>query len=197
MTSNITNLGASTPSQECGKSLRIPWSGRLSARCARLQPPLTSNYKGFPLCQANETHRAAQRLDSHLTWLVLSTTAPPCCCASHRSVEQGCGRTNYNRSFVQLLNAADPDEGRARGPHSLAADSLRCRLELIRHTPRRSKPLLINAGASRGGVKRVRSSCWSAVLAVGYTASLNCSPRDSIAQHSLAFLAAMATTAFQ
>jgi hypothetical protein len=25
MTSNITNLGASTPSQECGKSLRIPY----------------------------------------------------------------------------------------------------------------------------------------------------------------------------
>jgi hypothetical protein len=35
--------------------------------------PLMSNYKGFPLCQANESRRAAQRLDSHLTWLVLAS----------------------------------------------------------------------------------------------------------------------------
>jgi transcriptional regulator with XRE-family HTH domain len=70
-----------------------------------------------------------------------------CCCvtalrASRRSVEPRCGRTNYNRSLMQRCSlpsvAADPDERRARGPHSLAADSLCCRLELIRHTPRRS-----------------------------------------------------------
>lgn len=33
---------------------------------------LMSNYKGFPICQANEVHRAAQRLDSHLDFTTSS-----------------------------------------------------------------------------------------------------------------------------
>jgi hypothetical protein len=49
-----------------------------------------------------------------------------------------CGRTNYNRSFDAAFVAADPDARRARGPHSLAAVGLRRRLDMIRHTPRRS-----------------------------------------------------------
>lgn len=40
--------------------------------------------------------------------------------------------------------AADPDEGRTRGTHSLAGKSCAA-LELIGHTPRRSKPAVINA----------------------------------------------------
>ena len=39
--------------------------------------------------------------------------------------------------------AADPDEGRTRGTHSLAGN--RPALELIGHAPRRSKPVVINA----------------------------------------------------
>jgi hypothetical protein len=60
-----------------------------------------ANYKGFPLCQANESSRAAQRLDSILA-SSFSTYRFTAKRASRRVFEQGCGRTNYNRSFVQL-----------------------------------------------------------------------------------------------
>ena len=61
--------------------------------------PLNSNYKGFPLCQANECLRAAQRLDSLLDF---TAAASPRSCALRRSIERRCGRTNYKRSSMQL-----------------------------------------------------------------------------------------------
>jgi hypothetical protein len=52
--------------------------------------------------------------------------------------------------------AADPDERRARGPHSLAAVSYCRRLELFRHTPRRSN--LAHQRKSFHAVEEFRSS---------------------------------------
>ena len=62
-----------------------------------------SNYKGFPLCQANEVRRAAQRLDSYL---LFSSAWTYCFSALMRiasSLRARCGRTNYNRSLMQRL----------------------------------------------------------------------------------------------
>jgi hypothetical protein len=78
----------------------------------------------------NSSSRAAARFTSDLA----------CSCSTYiftalmriaSLLRARCGRTNYNRSFVQRCSlpslAADPDERRARGPHSLAADSPCCR----------------------------------------------------------------------
>lgn len=62
--------------------------------------------------------------------------------------------TNGHRCSRRL--AADPDEGRTRGTHSLAgADT--AALELIGHAPRRSEPVVINA-CRHAAVKSVRSA---------------------------------------
>lgn len=44
------------------------------------------------------------------------------------------------------LRPADPDERRTRGTHSLAEDADLRLLNVFGYTPRRSQPLLINAG---------------------------------------------------
>ena len=80
---------------------------------------------------------------------------------------------------------------------------------MIGHSPRRSLPLLINASdrhavvdsSSHGGrlgqwaARRV--DCAVVFIALPHAGSLNDSPRASTAQAMRAFLAAMATTAFQ
>jgi hypothetical protein len=58
--------------------------------------------------------------------------------------QQGADWPNYKRSFMRHALAADPDEGRTRGTHSLAGKSCAA-LDLIGHSPRRSKPVVINA----------------------------------------------------
>src|SRR3954462_6715857 len=81
---------------------------------------------------------------------------------------------------------ADPDERRAWGPHSLdehGGPAPRPNQAL----PTQVQPLLINAWSSRGGGFDL----------VCYVGSTNDSPLVSTAQAILAFLAAMATTAFQ
>lgn len=96
--------------------------------------------------------------------------------------------------------AADPDERRARGPHSLAADRMLCRPEFNRHTPRRSKPLFINESRiTRWRRWPLRSSSLEAQFGLRrpQAGNLKASPRASMAQAMRAFLAAIATTAFQ
>ena len=44
----------------------------------RLRRRLNSNYKGFPLCQANEIHRAAQRSHSLVLYLLLHRALAHC-----------------------------------------------------------------------------------------------------------------------
>ena len=93
--------------------------------------------------------------------------------------------------------AADPDEERTRGPHSLAEDGLRRLHEFNRHTPRRS-----NLAHQRFRITRWRESVrvsFRAFRAPGgrYAGSLKLSPRASIAQAVRAFIAATATAAFQ
>ncbi len=93
--------------------------------------------------------------------------------------------------------ATDPDEGRTRGTHSLAGKPLAA-LELNGHSPRRSKPVVINAcrhaavefGAP-GAVRLVDAGSWP------QAGMAKASPFRSTAQAMRAFFAAMATTAFQ
>jgi hypothetical protein len=59
-----------------------------------------SNYKGFPLCQANEVLEPRSG-SIHFGLHLLRLIASPRLRASHRVFEPRCGRTNYNRSFVQ------------------------------------------------------------------------------------------------
>ena len=75
-------------------------------------------------------------------------------------VSKGCGQRNYKRS-LKLLVAADPDERRARGTHSLAEDGHRLAvadgpdlLELIGHAPRRSNLDSSMLLVARGGGNR-------------------------------------------
>ena len=97
-----------------------------------------------------------------------------------------------------------------RGPHPLAGHGVSRLLDMIRHSPRRSLPLLINALVitrwqenclPHGGmIDRRRLSGGNAGVAFivsPHAGSLNDSPLVSTAQAMRAFLAAMATTAFQ
>ena len=88
---------------------------------------------------------------------------------------------------MQRFNAADPDERRARGPQSLAEDQLLL-LEMNRHTPRRSN--LYSSTLAHHAVE-------INIALLDQAGSLKHSPRTSTAQHIRAFLAAMATMAFQ
>ena len=187
MTSNTTNLGASSPLPEGGKSLVFHSSRRLTAR-------LNSNYKGFPICQARGIHRAAPRLDS----FVVSALQPDYFTALMRiaSSLRDKVRTDKLQPVIDAAScAADPDERRAQEPHSLAAVGRCRRLELTRHTPRRS-----NLAHQRVAFTRWKESvlsCGSAVFVGLHAGNLKRSPLASIAQAMRAFLAAMATTAFQ
>ena len=89
-------------------------------------------------------------------------------------VSKECGQRNYKRSLM-LLVAADPDERRARGTHSLAEDGHRLSvadgpdlLELIGHAPRRSNPDSSTLLVARGEENRINASlflsCWAQVL---------------------------------
>jgi len=61
------------------------------------------------------------------------------------AMREGEGLRNYNRSCWAYR--PDPDERRARGPHSLAG-SLLPPLKVIRRSPHGSNPLHINAGSA-------------------------------------------------
>jgi len=61
-----------------------------------------SNYKGFPLCQANEV--LEPRSGSIRIWCrVLRTYRFTALTRIASSLRARCGRTNYNRSLMQLL----------------------------------------------------------------------------------------------
>ena len=93
--------------------------------------------------------------------------------------------------------AADPDEGRTRGTHSLAGKSCAA-LELIGQAPRRSKPVVINACRHTAVELLIPLSWWWLDGPVRpYAGNANDSPRRSTAQAIRAFFAAMATTACQ
>jgi hypothetical protein len=109
-----------------------------------------------------------------------------------------CGLDKLQPVIDAASSAADPDERRARGPHSLAAVSRSCRLELIRHAPRRSNlcsSTLVHHAVEEKSLDLVPSV--NGVGAAAYAGILKASPRASIAQAMRAFFAAMATTAFQ
>ena len=120
-------------------------------RAARLpcrNEPVNSATRASPFVkQMPPTSRAAARFTSGLNFYC-SATAIKRIAQIHRAKVRT-GQTTSGHSCSS--HAADPDERRARGPHSLAADSLRCRLELNRHTPRRSNLYSSTLGASRGG----------------------------------------------
>ena len=127
---------------------------------------------------------------------------PPSAPSPGCSASKGCGQRNYKRSLMLLWWAADPDERRARGTHSLAEDDRPCLigstcpdlLELNGHAPCRSNPDSSTLAARGGGNL---SLCCSLLFRGDVQAgSLKSSPRLSTAQHSRAFLASMATTAF-
>ena len=110
--------------------LTPPSSGHPPAGFACLRLPLMSNYKGFPAVNQRQamTNRAAIR-----QWGSKTDRR------AGRGIDDGakCGLDKLQPVIVQSC-AADPDERRARGPHSLAEHG-GCRLlELIRHSPRRS-----------------------------------------------------------
>ena len=112
---------------------------RLAGQAPSRLRPLSSNYKGFPRCQDECSSRAAPAARFTSDYVRLRTAASPRSRASRRVCEPRCGRTNYNRSLLQRCSlpsvAADPDEKRARGPHSLAADST-CAASSCSGTPR-------------------------------------------------------------
>ena len=120
-------------------------------------------------------------------------------------VSKECGQRNYKRSLM-LLVAADPDERRARGTHSLAEDG-HSRvadgpdlLELIGHAPRRSNLDSSTLLAARGEENRINASLFllcRALVSDAQAGRWKSSPRLSTAQHMRAFLAAMATIARQ
>ena len=90
---------------------------------------------------------------------------------------KGCGQRNYKRSLM-LLFAADPDERRARGTHSLAEDGHRLAvadgpdlLELIGHAPRRSNPDSSTLLAARGEENRIKTSLFR-ICCVWYRARM-------------------------
>ena len=93
-------------------------------------PPLMSNYKGFPRGQAiaglDESRSDASR--------VACATVP-----KERSERQECGLRNYNRSSCSV-RAADPDERRTPGLHSLGENTERCLLDMIELSRRGSNP---------------------------------------------------------
>ena len=121
-------------------------------------------------------------------------------------VNKGCGQRNYKRS-LKLLVAADPDERRTRGAHSLAEDGHRLAvadgpdlLELIGHAPRRSNLDSSMLLVARGEENRINASLFLWCLAPDSGAQAGrwkSSPLLSTAQHMRAFFAAMATMAFQ
>ena len=109
-----------------------------------------------------------------------------------------------------LLVAADPDERRARGTHSLAEDGHRLSvadgpdlLELIGHAPRRSNLDSSTLLVARGEENRINASLFllcrfSLVVGLDVQAgSRKSSPLLSTAQLMRAFFAAIATMAFQ
>lgn len=82
--------------------------------------PLTSNYKGFPLCQANDAQRIARAIR-----LSLGGCGARSRCGLASFVDawmKDADSPNYNRSLVQRLSAADPDERRTRGTPSLVGE---------------------------------------------------------------------------
>jgi len=85
--------------------------------------------------------------------------------------------------------AADPDERRAPGLHSLGEITLRFLRDVIEFPRRGSNPQLIDEAPSRCGRSMVRIRA--------HAMALKSSPRTSTAQARRAFLAAIATTAFQ
>lgn len=52
--------------------------------------------------------------------------------------ETRCGLAELQTVMLQHTMAADPDERRARRPHSLIEDGVGLLRQLIRHSPRRS-----------------------------------------------------------
>jgi hypothetical protein len=108
-----------------------------------------------------------------------------------RSVQcdvKGCGQRNYRRSLMQQITLLRTLMKDARGgPQSLAENGSHRLLEMNRHTPRRSNLHTINVCTSRGGTKAAGAQAGSLTL---------CGLANT-AQLMRAFLAAMATIAFQ
>ena len=133
-----------TPRSSADPQRRAAWPAKrlwlilhFAGQASHRRGPLSSNYKGFPICQAREIHRAAQRLDSFQDFAF-----QPDCFAALMHIASSLRdkvRTDKLQPVIDAaLNAADPDERRAPGPHSLAAVGRCRRLELSRHTQRRS-----------------------------------------------------------
>ena len=122
-----------------GLRITFPSSGQSTGYAGRLR--LMSNYKGFPICQAKQplTARKAGHFFICIPFKTFSFRD-----GVRRQGQQSADWPNYKRSLLRRLTAADPDERRTRGTHSLAGKSCAA-LELIGHAPRRSKPVVINA----------------------------------------------------
>ncbi len=100
-----------------------------------------SNYKGFPNSQAKRIPMA--RNAGHF-FICIPFKACSRGEGGRWREQQGADWPNYKRSLLQHMLAADPDERRTRGTRSLAG-KLFAALDMIGHSPRRSKPVVINA----------------------------------------------------
>jgi hypothetical protein len=169
---------------------RQPGPGVLPCR------PLSSYYKGFPICQAIVQAMPNCEAIQHGTF-GRSDPRSGVGTAEAASRKRTGRTTNGHRCS---FSAADPDARRARGPHSLVEDDGGRLHELNRHTPYRS-----NLDASTLAVtRRWKKVLWAPLVGTarwmvrraqaGRTKS---SPRRSTAQAMRAFFAAMATTARQ
>jgi hypothetical protein len=120
--------------------------------------PLMSNYKGFPLCQANEVHEPRERLDSYLDFVFGLRLHRAAALFVNGSSKGADGQTTTGHS-CSFNSAADPDERRARGPQFFVLKRYRragVGLALAQHVFR-SHPGPWEVGQMPGNVARGRS----------------------------------------
>jgi hypothetical protein len=101
---------------------------------------LMSNYKGFPTCQATAGLDGPRQRPIKEALVLFQRRGQFVALTKGK----GCGLAELQAVIDAASDAADPDARRARGPHSLAEASRCCLHDMIRHTPRRSNPCLIN-----------------------------------------------------
>jgi hypothetical protein len=155
---DLTQANRSAKIARVDPGCHIPHRLSITSSGPAFGTPPKSNYKGFPPKVKHRSNRDASRSDGLRDVTVDRQHFHPQRPARLLS-EQGMRTAKLQTVIDAALVAADPDERRARGTHSLAEDGRSCLidntdpglLELNGHAPRRSNPDSSTLAARGGG----------------------------------------------